>query len=299
MKEWFAKMSNSFLHGVKYTFQIILLGATLAGAILLVYDFTISFFESPDLVVQEMTIAGNQRTSEAEIRARVQIPDGTNIWLIDLDAIAGRIENHAWIKTCGVQRIPPQRIHIQVVEREALVYLLNPEDSRLYGMDREGVVLPPMLADMQSYPKKEEEIQLILSSPLLSGVDINFEPGHQIEKNHVLSSLRFLHRLKQESANLFQQIVEAEWREDGTFVLHPKTQIGLVVLKDLEALDLEKKLKQFWTILVEENIHAVYVDARFPDKGFAVRFQDGEDANWQRLYQWKGSYITTIGWSES
>ena len=69
MKEWFAKMSNSFLQGVKYTFQIILLGATLAGAILLVYDFTISFFESPDLIVQELTISGNQRTSEAEIRA--------------------------------------------------------------------------------------------------------------------------------------------------------------------------------------------------------------------------------------
>ncbi|MBD3265037.1 FtsQ-type POTRA domain-containing protein [bacterium] len=302
MNEWFKNCGLSLVGLVKYTCQVILLGATLAGAILLVYDFVVSFFQSPDLIVQELTIEGNSRISENEIRAITEIRQGTNIWLVDLDELAAKLENHPWIKTCGVQRIPPQRIHISVRERVALAYSLNPQDGMLYGLDVEGVILPPLLGPFslrKSTEEQEEEIKLLLSSPILSGIELEYQAGEKVDTPSVLAGLRFLYRLKRECPGLYREIVEAEWRDNGTFALHPRRRIGLIVLKNLEAVDLAKKIGEFWRVLKRKDVRAVYVDARFPTKGFAVRFNEGENANWRKLYKMEQSHISSAGWSDS
>lgn len=301
MRDYFNQIGFSSIHLVKYISQIIILSATLAGTILLFYDFIVSFFQSPDLVVQELTIEGNERVDQNEIRALVNISQGTNIWLVNLDRIAKRLETHPWVKSCGVQRIPPQRIHIRIEERKAVVFCLNPEDSMMYGVDVDGVILPPLMGETlvkKSPEEQEKEIQLVLSCPLLRGVDMKFEPGKQIGQAEVLDSLRFLTRLKNETPKLFAEIVESEWRKDGTFALHPKRRIGVIVMKDFTSLDVEKKMKAVWDVMEEQNVHAIYIDARFPEKGFAVRFEESENGSWQKLYQNNKSLLTTAGRSE-
>ena len=301
MKDLFSQLGFSSIHLVKYACQVIILGATLAGTILLFYDFIISFFQSPDLVVQELTIEGNDRIDQNEIRALVQISQGTNIWLVNLDKIAKRLESHPWVRACGVQRIPPQRIHIKIEERKAIVFCLNPEDSMMYGIDAEGAILPPLMGESlikKPAEEQEKEIQLVLSCPLLRGIEMPFEPGKRIDQPEILNSIRFLDRLKKETPKLFSEIVESEWRKDGTFALHPKRRIGVIVMKDFASQDIEKKMKALWEVMEEQNVHAIYVDARFPEKGFAVRFEENENGSWQKLYQNNKSLLTTAGRAE-
>jgi hypothetical protein len=284
-----------------YMCQVIILGATLAGTILWLHNFAITFFESPELIVQELTIDGNQRVSQNEIKLLAQIPFGTKIWMVNLEDMAKRLESHAWIKSCSIQRKPPQRIHISITERQPIVFCLNPEDSLLYGLDTDGTILPGLMGPtllQKSEAEQEAEIAIVLSHPLLRGVEMKFEPGSNIHtdqgiKKQVVASLQFLDRLKNESPALFAEMVEAEWREDETFALHPRRRVGVVVMKDFSSLDIEKKLAALWQSLEKTDVQAIYIDARFPEKGFAVRFDGQEQENWQRLYQSQKTVLMT------
>jgi hypothetical protein len=302
MKKFVKNLIDSSVHIVKYLCQVILLGATLAGTILLVFDFVQTIFESPDLVVERLTVSGNKRVTENEILALADIPVGRNILLINLEEIAARLEAHPWVKTSGVQRIPPKRIHISVEERQAVVFSLNPRDNRMYGIDIEGYILPPLMGPSflkNTESRQEEELQLILSSPLLQGIEIGYVPGIQISDPNVVGCLQFLATLKMEAPEFYPEIVEAQWNEDQTLSLHPKRRIGVIILKELTAGDIGKKMHALWEAMEEHNVHAIYVDARFPAKGFAVLFEDNEAQTWQKLYETKSALLTTAGRSES
>ena len=204
------------------------------------------------------------------------------------------MESHPSVRRVQVQRVPPSRLDIKIEERHALAYALNPEDGNLYGIDREGVVLPPYLVSEFSWMDRsdlEPEIQQILSCPVINGeISIPFIPGQAVEDSRVLEGLKFFETLVNHDANhpslppVFPEIVEAEFMTNGNLHLHFRRRIGALVLRDLNSQDLDKKIGALWNVMEKENLRAIYVDARFPKKSFAVRWDESDGARWKRLY---------------
>ncbi|MBN2326197.1 MAG: FtsQ-type POTRA domain-containing protein, partial [Candidatus Omnitrophica bacterium] len=216
------------------------------------------------------------------------IAPGTNIWLLNLDEMSVRLENHPSIRSASVQRIPPKRIHIEIVERRPLAFYLT-ETGALMGLDAEGVALPPPASFCDPSPSKpisEAEAQTVLSLPMISGdLILPATPGGRIEDSHGLTVLSFLAQLQIQSPDFFREIVQGEFQKDRNFVLHMRRRIGVMILHDLHSPDLIKKILAFWRALEKEDLRAVYVDGRFPEKGFAVKPDVSQSAQWERLYK--------------
>ncbi len=275
-------------HVVRTLCRLLILGVSIAGLILLLFDGIGKFFTSSEFTVEEITIQGNRRVTQDEIRALTALAPGTNIWLFDLEELGKRLENHPSIRSATVRRIPPRRIHIDIQERETIAFFLR-EDGSLMGLDAGGVAIPPPPSFRQktaAQPISEMDIQTLLSYPILRGHSSMPQiAGERVTDSGTREALLFLERLQSHCPDFFREIVEGDVKEDGNFVLHLRRRIGIVILRDLASLDLEKKINAFWRVMEEKNLRAVYVDGRFPEKGFAVRVGDPQIERWESLYK--------------
>lgn len=295
MMDIFSRFMDSMTRFLRYVCRVILLGATLAGVILIIIDLVGYFFDSSDFTVQQITISGNDRVNQEEIVAQAGIAPGSNIWLVDVKAVGSKLEEHPAIRAVMVQRVPPQRIHIQVEERYPIAFLFNQNNGILYGVDEEGIILPAYVD--KTYAQKtllqqKVDAELVLSCPMIQTNLDTVQVGETVQSIPLRESLKFLKRLQATSPDLYKEIAEGEWRENENFVLHPRYGIGVIVLRNLNSLDLEKKLAAFWSVLTKHDLRAIYVDARFPDKGFAVRFDESDGSRWKQLYKNQRAFIT-------
>ncbi len=85
--------------------------------------------------VDEVSVAGNLRSSEAAIRHLADVPRGQHLLLVDLREIATRIEAHPWVRHVEVRRVLPSTIEVLVEEYEpAMLVTLD----RLWLIDDAG-----------------------------------------------------------------------------------------------------------------------------------------------------------------
>jgi len=256
-----------FIDWMRYLGMVILSGATLAGFILIFFDLAQYLFHSSDFTVEEVSIVNNNWLEEQEIRARASIAPGSNIWMLDLDHIRANLLEHPIIRDVQVQRIPPRRIHLVIHERAPVVYILNHTNGNMYGVGQDGVMLPPYC-------------------PIVSGIkSVRFEPGYQIEDPSMHITLEFLNHLKKYAPDFYQEVSEARWRENGDLVLHPRRRMGVLVLREEFDASVAQKIGSLWNLLEEKNLRVIYVDARFPNKGVAVRWDESEGQKWKKLYK--------------
>ena len=65
---------------------------------------------------------------------------GDNIFAVDVDSVAARLESLVWVRTARVERKPPDRLIIWVDERVRDAWLDTGEG--MFGVDEDGVLLP-------------------------------------------------------------------------------------------------------------------------------------------------------------
>ncbi len=288
MKDFFIRCDQWIRKLVRNLCRMLILGVSIAGLILLLADAVMKFFTSSEFTVDEITVSGNQRINLNDIIAQLAIAPGENIWLVNLEDLGKRLEKHPAIRSAGVRRFPPKRIDISIEEREFIAFFLC-NDGSLLGLDAEGVVLPPPIgfnASASPDEIKDVDIEALLSRPLLRG-EISFPKvlGEQSSNLKMLTILLFLKQLQTESPLFFKEIVEGELRKDGNFMLHLRRRIGVLILRDMTQPDLIKKIDAFWQTVEKEGLRAVYVDGRFPEKGFAVRADALQNDQWEQLYR--------------
>lgn len=291
MRDWASKAYQNAASTLRYGCRVFLMGATLAGVILLSVDLFKYLFNSSDFSIQQITIEGTTRIKEDDILARSGLAKGTNLWLVQLGELGRRIEEHPVVHRVSVQRIPPHRIHIVIEERTPAVFALNAEEGRLYGIDANGVVLPPMLdgAKHRDADEKKALAEIIESKPLVSGaISIPFIPGEVIQDERVLAGLKLTQKLFDEAPLLAQEITELEFRDNGNMALHPRRRAGVIILRDVDGPNLVAQLSAFWNVLEKEDLRAIYIDARFPEHGFAVRWDERNGQAWKKLYGSQG-----------
>lgn len=298
MKAWMDSLHDHAVDTIRYICRVIVLSVCLAGVILIGMDLMKYLFQSREFVIRNVEIVGNSRVHNEEIILRAAIAPSSNIWLLDLNAIHKRVEDHPAIEDVVVLRVPPHKVQITITERSPIAFIENSTTHQLHGIDRKGYILEPMLGPEmvnQDENTRMEQIRYVQSAPLLGGeIDTAVVPGTPIQDAHIRSGLRLIETIRQQSPSLYASLDEMAWLDDGNVKLIPDSHIGVIVLRELESPNLARKLAAFWRHLQEHDVQAMYVDARFPSLGFAVRWDPQQGERWKNLYRLPRS-ITYVG----
>ncbi len=112
-------------------FAIVSIAGLLAFSMVYAYNFAMcaDYFQLKNTVVK-----GCNRVSKEQIVELAGISPSTNILTVNLEKMARTIENDLWIKNASVGREFPDRLVIEVVERDAVALLKKGKD--LYIVDR-------------------------------------------------------------------------------------------------------------------------------------------------------------------
>lgn len=90
-------------------------------------------------VVQQVEVSGARRTQDAEIRTALDIHQGDPVFAFDMDAARARVEALGWVKTAVVARQLPDRVTVEIVEREP--FAVWQMGGAFHLIDRDGAVI--------------------------------------------------------------------------------------------------------------------------------------------------------------
>jgi cell division protein FtsQ len=123
---------------------VVLLGLV-AGSVWLV------FFSSV-LAVAGVRVEGTGALDPGAVRRAAAVPTGAPLATVDLDAVGARVEELAAVKTVDVSRAWPDRVRIDVTERQAVAVVQL--GGGLRGLDEEGVMF-------RRYPSRPQSLPMI------------------------------------------------------------------------------------------------------------------------------------------
>jgi cell division protein FtsQ len=96
----------------------------------------------------------------ADVLEAGQVAAEANIFALDLQGMASRIEALPWVKDVHIVRKPPDRLMVDIIERRRLAWI---KMDKIYGIDQDGVLLPG-----QALPT---EVRTELDLPVINGFD--------------------------------------------------------------------------------------------------------------------------------
>ena len=129
------------------------------GSALAAYQ-VVNFFGQGDLFgLRALEVGGLRLLDGNDVLAASGLEVGTNIFAVDLEEVEQRLENVCCIERAMVMRKPPDRLAVEIVERQRLAWV---ELGATYGISRDGVLLPKDQAPGESFAD--------LNLPVISGL---------------------------------------------------------------------------------------------------------------------------------
>lgn len=119
--------------------------AVVAGLVWLV-------FFSPVLAVRGVEVDGAEVLDPRVVRRVAEVPSGTPLANVDLDAVGERVEALTPVLDVDVSRAWPDRVRIAVTERAAVAVVMR--DGVLQGVDADGVLF-------RRYPSRPPSLPLV------------------------------------------------------------------------------------------------------------------------------------------
>lgn len=202
-------------------------------------------------VVEQVDVMGEGRLSERDIRAAVQIRQGSYFFGVDLETTRNRVESLPWVDRAIVRRLWPNRIVVQVVEttpyalwqNEGEMFLLTDVGDMIVPVSQAksvpnnlktyiGAAAPASLVDIESVLKPHEDIwsrvENLVQFP--SGrwdIHMKHDILVRLPVENVEAALGRLSKLDRETFILSRQI--------GVIDLRLEDRIGLIEKPTLEA----------------------------------------------------------------
>lgn len=166
---------------------------------------TSSFFQ-----LTRIEVAGNRIVPEEEICSRSGLLEqkGTCLFDVDLREVVKRVKEDVRIRDVRVSRKMPNRIRISVKERTPVGWVGL---DRLYGVDREGILMPPL------------DPSVMLDLPILTGLEDmkSFEVGDSLIARcpRLKQAIVFLDSLQQVDPGFLDMISEIRVDRSNEMVL--------------------------------------------------------------------------------
>ncbi len=88
--------------------------------------------------LEETIVKGASRLTEEEVKQLAGVDRDTNILAADLDSIVAGIKKNPWVREVGLRRVLPDRLIIEIVEREPLALIRH--DRSFYLLDQDGTI---------------------------------------------------------------------------------------------------------------------------------------------------------------
>lgn len=92
------------------------------------------------VALEEVTVSGTERLDAEAVRDAADLPLGTSILRLRLDAAAARVEQLALVRDADARRVDPLTVAISVEERRPALAVRGGGERRM--IDRDGVLLP-------------------------------------------------------------------------------------------------------------------------------------------------------------
>ena len=101
------------------------------------------FLEAPpseDFSLVALEVKGLRLLNGDDILAASGLAVGDNIFHVDLNAVALRLDSLVWVRRARIERKPPDRLAVSILERRRFAWVEL--DGEIFGVDAEGVLLP-------------------------------------------------------------------------------------------------------------------------------------------------------------
>ena len=227
----------------------------LAAAAVAVWQVPRAFREAERFRLLAVEYYGGRLVSGREVLSVGELGEGDNIYALDLQEVAGRIETMPWIKRARVQRKPPSRLEIVVVERRRLAWL---DAGRVLAVDGEGVVLPG--------ERYAEEGRADLDLPLVGGIGLqadSLEVGAPVDSDELRRLLDWWQQARVYDADLCMSVSEIRPGPEGGVRLLLVGDGLEVRLPGDRVKDRLKVLRGSLTRVYRECPDPAYIDLRF------------------------------------
>ena len=134
------------------------------GSALAAYQ-VVNFLGQGDLFgLRALEVGGLRLLDGDDVLAASGLEVGTNIFAVDLEEVEQRLENVCWIERAMVMRKPPDRLAVEIVERQRLAWV---ELGATYGIARDGVHRKRALGRGTRHAQPDDGLQRIRNAPPL------------------------------------------------------------------------------------------------------------------------------------
>lgn len=227
------------------------------GMILLMMALCVYLYmgNSPHFEVSSIKVKGNIFLPSSEVIKKAGIQLHTNILKIKPEEIKSRLDQEVWIKRATIRRELPNRIIIELQEREPFMIWMGgtKQDGRGYLVDREGV----LLKEVQEGEEMARNLPIFTTSSLIPLTSTESEP----EMVYVQKIIPEIAKILQEDIFLFKKIKEIHLSGTGSITLIPDT--GTPEIR-VHLLDYQRNLEYFKRLLPQLDVtHLEYIDLRF------------------------------------
>ena len=199
--------------------------------------------------ITHVGIRGNAQLNPEDLVKHLNIQPHTNIFQIQLDEIQERLETLQWVKTATVFRTIPNKLRIDITEREpfALVKL-----DQLHIVDNEGVILGALASGSA------------ITLPIITGKIIE-SMSIEGENPQLRPAFQAIEHLMHTSPPVLRDVrkIVIQSLENATAIsydpLYPEVRVSLC--NDVASMENIERFQHMLPTLRIEN--AAYVDLRF------------------------------------
>lgn len=199
--------------------------AALSSLFIYAYSY---FLSAPYFEIKETSVRGLKELTEKDVLTLVEIKPGQNILAVNVDVLSRRVAVNPWIKNVYVGREFPNRIVVDVRERNPIALVKQAGD--FYLMDSEGIIFKKM--------SQGDEVDLAI----ITGINVQDKTKSKLLSD-TLSLLKVF-----SGSNLYSFLgAISEAHIDEVFGLSLLTDKGLYLKMGME--DFEKKLRKLALVM--------------------------------------------------
>lgn len=217
--------------------------------------------------INGLKIEGTDHLTDEEVAALVSIPEGTTLLNVDADGIEASLLRDSWIESVNVNRVFPDTLEIDVVERKmgavAEVPIGTSQTIQKWALAEDGMWL-------MAIPDKESDIGNKIAEQIyadadevlhIKGIEYGVEPkiGSYCTDDPILNALSIISGLTTDLAGRVKSVTATD-AESTLLTLDNNIEIAF------GAADNIREKERICNQIMEDNPKVVYINVRTPDR---------------------------------